>query len=203
MAEHLRKQTRELMEMMEQLADPQVSMLQLKRDQKKSPTIMPIITYLETGEIPPNKNKKDNEQFLRGITDYIILEGILVHMNATLWKKHREFSFQPVIPEDMRFPILKLFHDIPMAGHAGAQRMLSTMLPKVFWKNMATDVQKFTASCHICLKSKKMNLNSKLPMTKHTQTSYPFQFIHIDAIGPLPATPAGHKHIQVVVDKFS
>ena len=202
-AEHIRTQTKELMEMMEQLADPQISLLKLKREQKKSATIMPIIKYIEAGEIPATINKRDTENFLRGIQDYIILEGILVHMNATLWKKHKEFSFQPVIPEDLRLPILKLFHDIPMAGHAGAQRMLSTMLPKVFWKNMAADVQKFTASCHICLKSKKMNRNGKVPMTKHSQTSYPFQFIHIDAIGPLPTTPAGHKHIQVVVDRFS
>ena len=203
MAEHLRKQTIEIMELIEQLADPQVSILQLKREQKKSPTISPIIQYIENDQVPAGTNKKDTDQFVRKAQDHMMLEGILVHVNSTLWKKHQEFSFQPVIPEDMRFPILKLFHDIPMAGHAGAQRMLSTMLPKVYWKGMAADVQKFTASCHICLKSKKMNTSNVLPMTKHSQPSYPFQFIHIDAIGPLPQTPGKNKYIQVVVDRFS
>ena len=203
MAEHLRKQTKEIMELIEQLADPQVSILQLKREQKKSPTINPIINYIENDQVPAGLNKKDTDQFVRRAQDHMILEGILVHINTTLWRKHQEFSFQPVIPEEMRFPILKLFHDIPMAGHAGAQRMLSTMLPKVYWKGMATDVQKFTASCHICLKSKKMNTSNVLPMTKHDQPSYPFQFINMDAIGPLPQTPGKNKYIQVVVDRFS
>ena len=48
-----------------------------------------------------------------------------------------------------------------------------------------------------------MNVTNVLPMTKHGQTSYPFQFIHMDAIGPLPPTAAHHKYIQVVVDRFS
>ena len=142
------------MEMMEQLADPQISILNLKREQKNSPAIHSIIKYLDTGEVPNDKNKRETDQFTRIANDHIMLNGILVHINTTLWKKHKEFSFQPVIPEDMRLPLLKLFHDIPMAGHAGAQRMLSTMLPKVYWKSMAADVQKFTASCHICSESK-------------------------------------------------
>ena len=203
MAKHMAAQTKHIMEMMEQLSDPQISILNLKREQKTYEPTNSIIKYLETGTAPNNNNKRDTDQFVRVANDHIMLNGILVHMNTTLWKKHKEFSFQPVIPEDMRLAVLKLFHDIPMAGHAGAQRMLSTMLPKVYWKSMAADVQKFTASCHICLKAKKMNTTNNLPMTKHDLPSYPFQFIHIDAIGPLPQTPGKNKYIQVVVDRFS
>ena len=174
MAKHLTTQTKHLVEMFEQLSDPLISILNLKREQRYNLQTKPIIQYLETGVLPTDKNKRETEQFIRIADDHIMLNDILVHINTVLWKKHREFSFQPVIPEDMRLPVLKLFHDLPMAGHAGAQRMLSTMLPKVYWKSMAADVQKFTASCHICLKAKKMNRTNNLPMTAHDVPSYPF-----------------------------
>ena len=203
MAKHLANQTKHLVEMIEELSDPQISILNLKREQRYNLDTKAIITYLENGQVPNDKNKKETEQFIRIADDHIMLNDILVHINTVLWKKHKEFSFQPVIPEDMRLPILKLFHDVPMAGHAGAQRMLSTMLPKVYWKSMAADVQKFTATCHICLKAKKMNMTNNLPMTAHSTPSYPFQFVHIDAIGPLPKTPGKNLYIQVVVDRFS
>ena len=202
-SEHLNNQTKHLIEMIEALADPQVTMLNLKREQRYDEETKAYITYLETDQVPNEKNKKDTDRFIRMAENHMMLNGILVHINSTLLKKHKEFSFQPVIPHDLRLPVLKMFHDLPMAGHAGAQRMLSTMLPKVYWKSMAADVQKFTASCHTCLKAKKMNTTNNLPMTSHDVPSYPFQFIHIDAIGPLPETPGKNKYIQVVVDRFS
>ena len=201
MAKHLRQQHKHILELLNQFIDPSLTLLNLKREQRQDPKLQDLITFLEKDTLPDTKS--DRERTLRESQDHLILEGMLVHINTALWKHHNELSFQPVVPKVMQKAVLQHFHDVPMAGHAGHRKMLSTMIPKVHWKGMPTDIQKYCSSCNICLKAKKFNINPKSPMQQHNIVSHPFEFVHIDAIGPLPETPAGHKYIQVVVDRFT
>ena len=200
-AKHLKEQTSLLMDLMENLIDPNITLLNLKREQRQSTDLSLLMNYLEKDQLPDTKILRD--KIYREAQDHIMFNGILMHVNNTLWKKHNEFLFQPVIPESMKQSILQHFHDIPLAGHSGTRKMISAMLPKVHWKHMPSDIEKYCATCNICLKAKKFNINPMSPMTKHTPVTSPFQFMHIDAIGPLPETPSKHKYIQVVVDRFS
>ena len=201
MTDLLIQQTQDIMDTFTSTDNALLTATSLKREQNNSPTCKPLIDFLTTNKLP--EENQEAKKITKDAEDHTMLNGILTHINSILWKQHKEISFQPVIPETLRPHILKLFHDIPMAGHTGTQKMLSAMIPKVFWKGMTTDVQKYTSTCNLCLKAKKMNATPKQPMTKHQDCSYPFEFIHIDALGPLPETDNGNKHIQIVVDRFT
>ena len=135
--------------------------------------------------------------------DFLLIENILVHINHRLWKRFGDISLHLVIPETWVKKTSSHFHDDPLAGHLGAVKMLSAMAPRVYWKSMTSDAQKFVNTCNTCMKAKRAIRNTTIPMTLHTPAPFIFSEWNLDAIGPLPETLEGNKYIQVAIDRFS
>ena len=88
-------------------------------------------------------------------------------------------------------------------GHSGVKRTISKLKRKgVKMKYMREYVDKFIKQCPLCQKLDERRLPVHVkPLTMATYRA--MQRINIDAIGPLPETEDGFKHILVVIDTFS
>lgn len=100
--------------------------------------------------------------------------------------------------------ILVEFHNDPIGGHSGQQRMLERLRRKFVWKNMRGDVKRFVNSCHEC----KMNKHAPGTKEKFVETTTPantFDIVSIDTVGPLPLSAKGNRYIltlQCDLSKF-
>ena len=72
-----------------------------------------------------------------------------------------------------------------------------------YWPNMHQDINTYIATCHQCLKAKKMRFKVEVPMTIRDHAPAPFSNICVDAVGPMTRSAGGYKYIQVAVDFYS
>jgi hypothetical protein len=139
-----------------------------------------------------NTRNKDNlpvtvrKQFHR----YAWEEGVLLYDNRIY------------VPEDkdVRLDLLKLHHDLPIAGHQGHARTLEFLSRKYYWPGMKAQVNRYIDSCETCQHSKghKQGVNLKpLPIP-----ALPWEDIAYDFVVKLPKS-SGYDSILTVIDRFS
>ena len=76
----------------------------------------------------------------------------------------REWNTQVVIPVKYRSDILKMAHDMPMAGHTGVDRTLQRIRKSFWWPRVAKDVKTYVQSCPECQRVAKRP--AKVPLVK-------------------------------------
>ncbi|CAC5379373.1 CXXC1 [Mytilus coruscus] len=59
------------------------------------------------------------------------------------------------VPMEWRNEILELCHDIPSAGHQGAERTREKIKQSYYWHGLGADVERYVASCKHCSQNKK------------------------------------------------
>ena len=99
-------------------------------------------------------------------------------------RKPSENCDQIVLPQHYRPTVLKLAHDVPMAGHLGKERTLTRVRRRFWWPGMTKDVTEYCRSCEECQRTARKL--SKAPLVPMPIMGEPFQRIVMDIIGPLP-----------------
>uniref|UniRef100_A0A6G3MFZ0 Retrovirus-related Pol polyprotein from transposon 412 (Trinotate prediction) n=1 Tax=Henneguya salminicola TaxID=69463 RepID=A0A6G3MFZ0_HENSL len=89
-----------------------------------------------------------------------------------------------------------------MGGHLSFDKLFSKIVKRFFWINMRDDVTKY---CNSCLKCQEVN---KIPKYNKAElasipSSYPFQRLAMDCLGPLNRTRRGNSYIVVISDYFT
>ena len=108
---------------------------------------------------------------------------------------------QIVVPFEYRQRILKIGHDIPLAGHLGVNKTRDRILKNFYWPGIFGDISRFCRSCDSCQKtSKKIFKRDRAKLVKVPIVDVPFSKIAIDLIGPLIRTSKGNKYCLVIVD---
>ncbi|VDI20678.1 COMPASS component SPP1 [Mytilus galloprovincialis] len=107
-----------------------------------------------------------------------------------------------VVPIEWRNEILELCHDIPSAGHQGAERTREKIKQSYYWHGLGADVERYVASCKHCSQNKKATRSARCPQTLY-HSGYPMERVHLDFIGPLPKTERGNENVLMMVDQFS
>lgn len=109
------------------------------------------------------------------------------------------------VPEDsdLRNMIMRENHDIPISGHLGRDKTLANVKRYFYWVGMNDDVARYVSECPTCQVTKGSNkktpgLLQPLPIPQRR-----WEQIHMDLIGPLPQTAAGHTAILTVVDRLT
>lgn len=122
-------------------------------------------------------------------------DGVLLRR---VGKQSPEAVYSICIPEDEVNSVLFDVHD--RAGHYGSKQLQSKLFKRVWWPSLVSDCDLYVRTCITCAKTA-----HKPPSTSLLQslTWSPFQLLGIDFIGPLPATPRGHRYILHVCDYFS
>jgi len=108
-----------------------------------------------------------------------------------------------VVPETLVPEVIRLHHDIPTAGHAGAAKTLDRIKTKFWWRKMDKDVADYVHTCRSC--SQKTDYGkTKAPLGPiFNEPKVPFEVIATDIVGPLPVSESGNKYILSVMDHFT
>ncbi|XP_063315604.1 uncharacterized protein LOC134615116 [Pelobates fuscus] len=135
------------------------------------------------------------EQFIweRGLL-YRIAERISPGTASTTTK-------QLVVPMKYRLELLKIAHDIPLAGHLGLNRTKHRLTQRFFWPDISKELRQYCQSCDVCQKVVKRGDRRKINLYPLPIIADPFGRIAVDFIGPLAKpSPTGKKYILIIVD---
>nr|KAG5705487.1 hypothetical protein BaRGS_009140 [Batillaria attramentaria] len=124
-----------------------------------------------------------------------------------LWRKgvlQREYTgpsgtfYQICVPERLRPGLLRLSHDVPMAGHLGCKKTQDRLQPGFYWPAQASDVRRYVASCDACQRTVPRGRIGKVPLGKHPLIDKPFRRVGVDLVGPIiPASDRKNRYILV------
>ena len=106
---------------------------------------------------------------------------------------------QLVLPLQCRKAVLKLAHEIPLAGHMGRKKTAQRILQRFYWPSLFKDVKKFCEACSECQKTAPSR-NIRAPLVPLPIIDVPFHRIAMDIVGPLPRSRSGNKYILVLCD---
>lgn len=100
--------------------------------------------------------------------------------------------------------ILNLYHENPIGGHLGTNRLYRKLKPIYTWPNMKKRINDYVKACVSC----KINKHYPKVKTKFVETTTPlkaFEILSIDTIGPFTYTNKGNRYavtLQCDLSKF-
>lgn len=107
-----------------------------------------------------------------------------------------------VVPKRLVSMILKLHHDIPLAGHRDFEKTYKSISDKYFWLEMHKEIKKYCASCYLCQTKKHLGKSSRAPL-KTIIVRTPWGLIGLDFAGPLKKTINGMLYIILAICYFT
>src|ERR1700727_1295409 len=106
-----------------------------------------------------------------------------------------------ISPKD-HVDVLKRYHEGPIAGHLGRDKMFNTISRHATWETLRKDISEYIKGCSVCQEDKPKRGKQSGTLHPHKVAPYPWHMISIDLIGPLPELK-GYDAILTIVDKFS
>ena len=106
-----------------------------------------------------------------------------------------------VVPDSMVGNIIRVYHD-DMA-HCGAEKTYQGIFTQYWFPSMRKRIRDHIDNCIICLMANTGSQAREGQLNEVKTASKPFEIIHVDHFGPLPATNKGSKHVFVVIDSFT
>lgn len=103
-----------------------------------------------------------------------------------------------MLPKHCRGTVLRLAHDIPLAGHLG-KKTGRRLLRRFYWPTLFKDVAEFCRGCPICQILAHRNIK-RAPLVPLPIITEPFTRVAMDIIGPLPRSQLGNNYILVLCD---
>jgi transposase InsO family protein len=107
--------------------------------------------------------------------------------------------FRPLVPGGHRRRIFKAVHNLAHPGYRATRRLIAS---HYVWPNLAADVRAWCRACQDCARAK-VTAQPKAPVQPITVPLARFSHIHLDLVGPLPASAEGFSHLLTVIDRFS
>ena len=98
--------------------------------------------------------------------------------------------------------ILGECHDSPTGGHQGILRTFKRVKARYAWPGMLGDVAKYVKKCPNC-QIMKPNPLQNVPLQITKTSSFIFEKVIIDIVGPLPITPRNNKYLLTIQDDLS
>lgn len=89
--------------------------------------------------------------------------------------------------------ILHQYHNTPLGGHIGINRLYKKLRPIYFWHNMKKMITDFVKNCTQC-KLNKHFTQVKIPAVVTTTPIKPFEVVSIDTVGPFPLSENGNRY---------
>ena len=108
---------------------------------------------------------------------------------------------QVCVPTRFRKEVLRLAHDVPMAGHLANKKTRERVWGEFYWPSMCADIRRYCQSCDLCQKFAHRGRVTRVPLEKVPLVDTPFKKVAIDLVGPLlPSSERGKRYILVMVD---
>lgn len=134
--------------------------------------------------------------------EYRVIDGqIFKYVKNSSRQKDPRFLWKRLPTEAERVPIVRQEHE---KAHFGFEKTVAAVKERFFWPRMNQQIRKICRECLTCQTSKSGNKNVTPPMGSQKPVEYPWQFVTLDFIGPLPVS--GKKRstcLLVATDVFS
>jgi transposase InsO family protein len=106
---------------------------------------------------------------------------------------------RPLIPVADRRDVFRAVHEL---AHAGIRATRRLMAARVVWRGMASDVAAWCRDCQLCARGKASPQHTA-PVQPIPVPERRFTHVHVDLVGPLPASTEGFKYLFTMVDRSS
>jgi hypothetical protein len=114
-------------------------------------------------------------------TNFVVREGLIFYCSEGV--EYLAILDVSVDNKKVREAVIKHAHSI--LAHLGAMKTLNYLRDQVWWKTMVADVSDYCKSCGVCVTSKSSTTKPKGLLKTMPVSTYPWQFIGIDFVGPL------------------
>ena len=125
-------------------------------------------------------------------------EGVLYYR----WETNSHPRYLLVVPESLKPTALKYCHDHATAGHLGQDKTLARLQQRFIWYRLRTECKEYVQTCGTCNKNKKPCRAQRGPLGQY-HAGMPVERVHLDILGPLPASDQGNTCILVIIDQFT
>lgn len=112
------------------------------------------------------------------------------------------FLWKQYLPSFEREGAIKATHD---KAHLGFDKTWASIRERFYWPRMSSEIKTYCRKCLTCQTSKASNTNTTAPILTQKKTAeYPWQFLTMDYVGPLPVSGKGRSTcLLVITDIFS
>ena len=170
-----------------------ISQEQIIEMQKQDHYIKALVCFIKYGLVPDNINLRKWVQEMAGITR---IQNAIVG----IWVDNK---FKILTPLNLRETLMHMAHDHKLAGHQNS-RKTSNRLEDWYWPNKNSDIVKYCTSCIVCAKNNPPPSYTKMALGKLPEVHRFNMRIHIDLIGPYPASgDLNYKYCLVISDAYS
>ncbi len=107
-------------------------------------------------------------------------------------------TFRPLVPRDLRRQVFEHLHGAAPPGRRATRRLISS---RYVWKGLSTDVTAWAKACLGCQRAK-IHCHVQVPPEHIPVPSRRFSHIHVDLVGPLPASK-GFTYLFTIIDRTS
>jgi RNase H-like domain found in reverse transcriptase/Integrase zinc binding domain/Integrase core domain len=105
--------------------------------------------------------------------------------------------FRPLVPAAFRRQIFSSIHGLAHPGIRATRRLVAS---RFVWPNLAADIKSWCQDCQQC-QAAKVTKQLAAPVHSIPVPATRFFHLHIDLVGPLPATAGGYTHLLTIVDR--
>ena len=169
----------------------EVTKEEFKVAQGSDPKLQNIRMSVRTGKQTHYRGNK------KAVVQFIEKGGLLYRKYTAASKEY----LQLVVPERLRNMIMKMGHEILMAGHMGIRKTTSRILTEFYWPGICGDIARFCRSCDICQRTIPKGRIGKVPLGTMPLIDTPFKRVAVDIVGPIePRSENRNKYILTMID---
>jgi len=163
----------------------------IKAAQAADSTLSDLIKALASGCPPPTN-------VAPGLRRVFLQDGVLCRsfQSSSSATSHT----QVVIPTRLQSTVLQQLHN--NSGHLGEQKTVAKVRERYYWPGYEADINKWIQECRECQRRKPPHQAQQAPLDT-IQSTFPFEKLSWDIMGPLPQSLSGNRYIVVITDLFS
>jgi len=154
---------------------------------------------------PVSGGVMDSEQLARAQEDCEQTQNLVGRPNVQVVEvsgqrlicENSQGVLKPIVPVDCRRRIFENVHGLAHAGVRATRRMVTS---RYAWPGCSRDVESWCRDCVQCARGKP-GLREK-PATEAIEVPLrAFSHVHVDIVGPLPASSQGHSYLLTMLDR--
>ena len=142
-------------------------------------------------------NQKSCPSVARALESPSLQVQLLTLNGVDLYCDTSDGRLRPLIPEADRYSVFRAIHEVSHPGIRATTRLVSS---RFVWCGLATQVRGWCLDCTSC-QTAKVTRQPVAPVQSIPVPEKRFSHIHVDLVGPLPASASGHTHLLTVVDR--
>lgn len=105
---------------------------------------------------------------------------------------------RPLVPATFRRAVFESLHSLSHPGIRATQRLITA---RYVWPGISADVRRWARACVHCQQSK-IQRHTVTPLSTFATPDARFDHVHIDIVGPLPASN-GYTYLVTCIDRFT